>query len=467
MTDCRLGARAALLCLLGLISIACTAEPPPPAPFARIFLVTIDTLRADHLGAYGYPRATSPFLDSLAASGVRFDRAFAHSGTTQPSHASLFTGLYPVQHGVLRNGQSLAGEFITLAELMRDAGHTTAGFTSTDAHFSWGGLTQGFEHYDELQRLEQERYRPADRTVDAAIGWLETRSRDDPFFLWLHLFDPHRPFDPPARHSAQMTPRTDQQRQRLADFLRRERFLPVRPDGPLLSRVILYDAEIAFVDEQLQRLSDWLEGSGLLEGSLWVVTADHGQGLETHGWFGHSKQIFNTQLRVPLILWSPDGRLGKGRVIDTVVEHVDMAATLAELTGVERGLAAQVEPVQGASWLPLLGWPGRYDKCCAFAQRSSYPTRRKDRNPDVPAGGLFAIQDERAKYLLFTRGADQFFDLAQDPYEQVDRILEQPELAETYRDRLTGLIDELSAGREAREVDAEAIRRLRALGYIQ
>lgn len=438
-------------------------ELPPPE---TIVLVTIDTLRADHVGAYGYWLETTPFLDRLAAQGARFERAMAHSGTTQPSHASMFTGLYPLQHGVLRNGQRLAEEFVTVAELAGQLGYRTAGFVSTDAHFEWGGQLQGFDVRSERREGVDERlYRSGRRTVDAVVDWLDGTPGDAPLFLWVHLFDPHRPFRPPPESMLQVGYRGRAARRRHVQRLQRRHRLDIGFAEPLVERIERYDAEIAHADAQLGRLFDALRARGRDERAVWIVTADHGQGLGNHGWFGHSKQIYNEQLRVPLIFWSDDSRFGAGAVVPRLVELVDLAPTIVEIAG---GDAGMLDPRRvGSSLLPLLGQPGEYSKGFALAQRSFYPTSRRQQNEELVQGRNFALQDERWKYLWFEAGPDELYDLAADPYETRSVIARHPDVARRMRGRIEDMVERLDTGVEGAEVSAEALERLRALGYIQ
>ena len=210
---CRRIRQALATVLLSLsISVAgCQDSPAAPPAFDRIVFITIDTLRADHLAEFGYPIDTAPFLTSLSTRGVTFRYAFAHSATTGPSHASLFTSLYPFQHGVQNNGQKLDESFVTLAELLSDRGFSTAAFVSGNALFGSSQIAQGFTHYDQppLKEMRDGQgrptvYRPADRTTGTVLDWLEKQPVDEPFFLWVHYYDPHMPLNPPDATSSRL-----------------------------------------------------------------------------------------------------------------------------------------------------------------------------------------------------------------------------------------------------------------------
>ncbi|MFP3940102.1 MAG: sulfatase, partial [Thermoanaerobaculia bacterium] len=258
-------------------------ELPPPGAAAgyNLLLVTLDTTRADHLGAYGDAGAETPNLDRLAAGGLRFTDAVTPVPMTLPAHATLLTGLDPPGHGVRINGRFVLGqEHETLAEALRRAGYETAAFVSSFVLDRRFGLAQGFDRYD--ARLETTRAaafapqteRSAEAVTDAAVEWLEGRraagGEGRPVFLWVHYFDPHDPYEPPEPFAS-----------RFAD----------RP----------YAGEIAYVDRELGRLLASLERTGLAGRTVVVATADHGESLGEHGERYHSRTLYEGAVRVPLI----------------------------------------------------------------------------------------------------------------------------------------------------------------------
>jgi arylsulfatase A-like enzyme len=440
----------------------------------RIILVTIDTLRADHVSAYGYPVEITPFLDSLAARGVAFARAFAQSATTGPSHASLFTGLYPIQHGVQANGRKLDRSFMTLAEGLAANGYRTAAFVSTNAHFRWGNLSQGFEVYDEQPLPEGRRqkgkrirrYRPANATIDAALDWLVGVERSEKLFLWIHLYDPHKGLHPPDRDLRQVERLAKKLGRRAhQDFLRAAHGNPDR--GKLYRNILLYDAEIRFVDRELRRLYAAMATEGSRD--LWIVTSDHGQGLDSHhGWFGHAKQIYNVQLRVPLVFHLTEPGLPPAMIEDVIAEHVDIAPTIAELAGFE--LSQPRAAVQGSSLTAYLrGDRPAAVKTLSFAQSSRYRKRAPGRRPNRGKPKM-SLQSLQHKYILTEGSEDELFDLSLDPHERRNLIAE-PEYAGRRAElqaRLLGMVETLADSEiEAESVDEDTLDRLRALGYLQ
>ncbi len=465
--------RAAVLsaAACGLLLLGCNRSD---LAFERIVLVTIDTLRADHLGCYGYPRETSPFLDRLAARGVLFENLFTAMATTVPSHASIFTSLYPLQHGVTKNGHRLADELSTMAEILRDLGYATGGFVSTHTHFKAANVDQGYDAFSEPD-LGTKSYRPAEATLQAAQSWIESVAATDRFFIWLHLFDPHEPLVPPQAHAQALTRTSD--RQGLMDFWLRQQHLELAPFGGdrdvLFRRITDYDAEIRYVDEQLERFHQHMTEHFGDDGTLWMITSDHGEGTGSHSWWGHGKYIYNEQLRTPLIIQSTD-LPWRGLRIGAIAESVDLLPTLLELLG---GSPQPRNDFEGESLLPLfLQSVGQGEnKRRAFSQRRDYepggspPHRRASRLDNYEEGRTFALQSEDFKYILHTRGAVELFDLRSDPGEihnLAGRGLdEERRLHAALLDKVLSL--ESAARMQPQNVDHQAIERLRSLGYIQ
>jgi arylsulfatase A-like enzyme/Flp pilus assembly protein TadD len=418
-------AAAFLLFLAG-----CSAGGGGAAPPESLLLVTLDTVRADHLGSYGYAAAETPWLDRLAREGVRFEQASATAPLTLPSHASLLSGLLPPHHGLRNNGAGVFPEGTsTLATLLSGAGYRTGAFVGAFVLDRRFGLGRGFEVYDdEIPRdptagvvLEAER--PGREVVDRALAWLGQDQR--PFFLWVHLYDAHAPYVPPSPW--------------------RERH-PGRP----------YDGEISSVDEQVGRLLQELEKRGLAGRTAVAVVADHGEGLGEHGELTHGLLLYEPTLRVPFLLRSPD--LPAGTVIRTPVSLVDLAPTLAGLLG--KSLPAPSAP----AGRPLDG-------------RDLSASLRKGEEPapaDVYAEArypslfgwspLSSLRRREVKYIAAPR--PELYDLERDPGETANLAAAAGEA-----DRLRGFaarLAEIEAGAVETPrgaVDAETRARLAALGY--
>lgn len=446
--------------LWGAATLFLVACSPPERPVDSVVLVTLDTLRADHLGCYGYPRPTTPFLDGLAKRGAWFSNAVATSSHTAPSHASLLTSRYPEQHGVRLNGQGFGPDTVTIASAFRAQGFATAGFTSVRF---LQPLSSGFGHFD-ARTPEVNRSRPAHQTVDSAIQWLEEQDPTQRYFLWIHLYDAH---ETDARshvsHPDLEAMRRDSRRRgaALSEFLVREHGVESAFDPEVLEEYNRYDAQVAFMDRQLARLHEAVTTGAPDQKVLWAVTADHGEGLGSHGYDGHDKHLYREQLRVPLIL---AGAARAGR-IDRLVRHVDLLPTLAELTGIEDGLPPDLEGRSLATLLesPQGDWPIEF----AFAQRRPASPGHVKIGP--PGQRLYAVQGTRYKYIHDSEGRHELYDLREDPLE----LHNLAAAASPPRERLAAWLEttlrRLEDGSHPVDdavVDDEILRELKALGYV-
>jgi choline-sulfatase len=417
---------SAAILVVALALTGCARRPAPTAPAARpnILLVTIDTLRADHVGCYGHTGAATPTLDGLAARGVRFATAVAHAPLTGPSHACLLTGLTPLGHGFRDNGGfALPPSVKTAAEDYRQAGYRTAAFVSgfpLDRRF---GFDRGFDTYDDhLPRGNDRRRTPyverfADATTDAAMRWLESPAAGTPFFLWVHYYDPHAPYEPPG------------------DLASRFRNAP-------------YDGEIAFVDMQLARLLRAVDDKGGLARTLVLATADHGESLGEHGEGTHGLFVYDATLKVPWILAGPG--VPAGRVPATVARGIDVRPTLLDYSGLPIPPA-----IEGRSLRPAL--EGREMSDAPAYAETLYPEREFGWAP------LHALRTARFKLIEAPR--PELYDLAADAKETTNRVAQQGAQAEELRRKLQAALAR-PAPAAAAQVDSETAERLGALGYL-
>lgn len=467
-------------------------EGPPP----NLVLVTVDTLRADHLSVYGYHRDTTPNLRRLAEEGLVFRRAHSTMGTTMPAHLSLMTGLLPHQHGYVANHGAMDGGFRsepglrTVAELLAQDGYTTAAFVSGPTVGRATGLHTGFQHFDQHRARRAgaivETARHSSETAELAVRWLE-QGPQEPFFLWVHFWDTHEPNVPREPHASAF--QTDAGLEAaLAERRVRPEVLAERFTAVELARMFLpswalsggaielppidmdavrdlhnrYDGDVLAVDEALGKVLVALHQAGHLERSAVVVTADHGQALGQHDWLEHGR-IQEENLRVPLVMRFPPGTPlpeGSAGRIDEVVSLVDVFPTLLARfdLSASRALAAQAagEDVLGAAA------PRGY----AFAQRS---VRDRDWEPCEACDGLkFTLVTRRWKLYHRPAGTDELYDLQSDPGELSDVSLLHPQVVENLRRRLLAVAAErprevLPGG----DVDEEVLRRYReTLGQI-
>ena len=423
---------ALLLGCLGALGCVESARP------RSILLVTLDTTRADRLGCYGRAAAGTPVLDALAARGARFERAYTTAPITLPAHASILSGSPPPHHGLRDNGLAALDEGVeTLAEVARRAGRRTAACVSGFPLSHLFGLAQGFEFYGDdfggahgaREGVIQERR--ADATVREAGDWLARLAPDESFFLWVHLFDAHDPYQPPA------------------EFAQRFAADP-------------YQGEIAYTDQQLGVLLAQLDALGRTADTVVLVTADHGEALGEHGEATHALLLYEATVHVPLLLAGPDV---PARVVPTPVSHVDLAATLVELAGIDDGGAFSRHG--GRSLAPL----ARGD-AAGFAARPLY---LETYFPRLHYGWseLVGLARDEWKYVAApgARGADgraraELFSPASDPLERSARADAQP--AQELADVLHALRAELeaSAAPLTRHVaTADEMDALAALGY--
>jgi arylsulfatase A-like enzyme len=437
---------------------ACGA-PAPLAPGSPVVLVMVDTLRADHLGSYGYARPTSPEIDRWAERGVLFERAFATAPWTLPSAASLMTGREPLHHGAGRFAQgrgqrrrrvnlALDESVPTLAALLHEHGYASAGFVTNTFLRPNFGLGRGFDTYDSTGHKGSS-LRPAGPMVDAALAWIDAQD-DAPFLLFLHLMDPHLPYDPPApargRFAAQPAGRLSGPIRGLDAVKRAWPPLDTAERAYVAAR---YDEEIAYVDMQVGRFLDALEQRGVMQRALVVFVADHGEEFWEHGGFEHGHAFHQELLHVPLVFWAP--RLRPGRIA-APVSLVDVLPTLLDALGLPAPAG-----LDGVSlWPALCG--GRAPEGREILAQNSL--RGPDRRVLVAwPWKLIAGSDDAPPRL---------FDLASDPGEQTDLAAREPERTREMLARLARLLPAGAGpalGHEV-ELDAGARRELEALGYL-
>jgi arylsulfatase A-like enzyme len=467
-----------------LVALAgCGAEEPARPPARNLLLITIDTLRADRVGAYGSHLET-PNLDRLAREGIRFEQCFTVVPTTTASHAAMLTGVEPRQLGVARNGYRVPESARTVAEAAAEGGYATAAFVSSFALAPQFGLDQGFELYDvglgERVELDQD-WRSAGETSDHAIAWLRDHGRR-PFFLWIHYFDPHFPYDPPAPfdtlYDRDYAGDLDGSMETIFGIWRGEIPLSERDARHLTA---LYEGEISYTDQQLGRVLTALDELGLREQTWVVATSDHGESLGEHEyWFDHGKHLYDTDLRVPLLVRpggtaaasgaagraadsGAHGLLAPGAVIATQVRSLDLGPTLMELLG-----SRPPEGLTGRSFLGLLhGEPERRER--PLLAEATKPHRAERLQVWPNAQKAHAIRSGGWKYIeTGYLGRRELYDLGQDPREE--RSLEGDAAAgvETpgarLREKLRGWLQR--GARAPERPTQEDMQRLKTLGYV-
>ena len=389
-----------------------------------IILISIDTLRADRLPAYGYAAIKTPHIDELAAEGVLFERAWSHVPLTLPAHMSMLTGELPFEHGVRDNiGFRAKADQRFLQHTLGDLGYATGGFISSYVLRRQTGIHEGFSHYDDtlppaapdspLGSVQ----RPGADTVAAAIKWIDQQTSPK-FFAFVHIYEPHLPYTPPARFAGGNA----------------------------------YDGEIAWSDEIIGGLLSHLRAKGLYDDATIVLLSDHGEGLGDHGEDEHGIFLYRETTQVPLIVKLPHSRRAGARV-GTPVQHIDLPPTLLALAG---GSAVPPSDVRGRSLLPVLDGTGTLPDASIYAESLS---------PRYHFGWseLYALADER--YRLIRAPRDELYDLAQDPGEQQSLVDERPQVHAAMRGVLDAMI--ASGGVTAPSAVSDEDRgKLAALGYV-
>ncbi len=444
--------------LLALATHLACSEPAGPRP--NLVLITLDTLRADRLGVYGYERETSPVLDSIARRGVRFDDAIAQATTTPPSHASILTGLNPARHGLRKlYGQRLPDANETLAEILRAEGYSTAAFVSAVPLRHLVGLDQGFDVYNdewESDAGERSHDRGAALTNARVRNWLES-APPAPVFLWVHYFDPHHPYFPPEEY-----------RKRFGAEKANRDFLPIprntnrwrsgdrlvrRPNEKAARRMSdLYDGEIAYLDEALGELLESLRTAGILANAVVAYVGDHGEHLGENGyWFGHW-DVLDETARVPMVIAHPDGRHA-GTVVEETVGTIDLVPTLLSWLRLDTDLSFDGIDLTGRLEGGNLARRALYTEQFEF-----FPVRA------VRSGEWMLHQ--RAKPKAQIRSAERILYRRKPSGEEPSRVDDEPDI----RAWLSEALDSLAAPAARRATEKLVLpndvrERLRALGY--
>lgn len=368
----------------------------------NVILVIVDTLRADHMGCYGYYRDTSPVMDSLASAGVRFENATAGEPWTLPSMATIFTGLLPLEHNARRRGDSYFGihpDAVTLTECMSSSGYTTAAFFNVIFMNADFGFHQGFDHFDCYSTLGSSNDRNAEQTVDDVFSWIDSEYSDEPLFLAVHFYDPHLTYTPPDPFADRWRD-TSYEGEFDSSWGQRETVVNVNrgviglePED-LYNLEALYDGEIAYTDQAIGRLLSGLRERGITEDALVILVADHGEEFLDHDKMGHAHSLYQELLRVPLII-SGEG-FPPGTVSSLLVSQADILPTVISWSGSDLSYSG--------FGLDLLS-PG-------------VPRRAVPSGMNMEEGYVVTTRLENLKVHLFDHGSVAFmFDLEEDPGE--------------------------------------------------
>ena len=396
----------------------------------NLLVVTLDTTRADRIGAYGFRDIETPAIDRLASEGVLFEHAMASAPLTLPAHSSIFTSLFPPEHGVRDNGGFfLAPTQITLASTLKKAGFATGAVVAAYVLDGKWGLNQGFDKYIDEFDLPTDKSlglgeirRPGNEVVDRALPWLE-KVKDRRFFAWLHFYDPHSPYDPPEPFSTRYS------------------------EHP-------YSGAIAFTDSQVARVIAFLEQNKLLDRTIVAIIGDHGEGLNQHGEGTHGFFVYESTTRVPFIIRAPFEAM-RGRRVADPVRGVDLMPTALDLLGIPAP-----KDLAGVSLAPLMTGAKTTLDLEGYAE-ALYPLHHF---------GWSELRAWRAgQYKVIDAPRPELYDLSKDPHEETNLYAERRTIADGMISRLRAREKEASsraAAQPAPEVDPEARARLAALGYV-
>jgi arylsulfatase A-like enzyme/Flp pilus assembly protein TadD len=414
--------------LIASFLVVCSGLLAEAKPAPNVVVITIDTLRADHLGCYGDKEIRTPNIDALASEGARFERAYTPVPVTLPAHTVIFTGTYPMHSGMHDfSGNKLNPGQDTLASVLKQHGYVTGAVIGSAVLDSRFGLNQGFDfYYDhfDFNRLQEsnleEMERPGNVVADVALDWLG-KNRNNKFFLWIHLYDPHYPYRPPAPYSEEYKERP-------------------------------YDGEIAFADAQVGRLVTFLKANALYRNTIIVLSGDHGESLGEHGEQHHGFFIYNATLHVPVIIRLPGN--STPRVVPDLVSLADLMPTV--LQALKFDVPSQV---QGFNLLPLMSAKNAEEARSLYAE--TYLPRLHFNWSELRAV-------ETDKYHFIDAPKPELYDLSKDPGETQNLYAQKSAVSDELRARLTALVSQFTAGPELAQktgLDPALMERLKSLGY--
>jgi arylsulfatase A-like enzyme len=447
--------------------LACTSESESPAGSEglppNLVLITLDTTRADHLGAYGYFRDTSPRLDEFAKEALLFERCITPMATTLPTHLSMLTGTYPLEHGVMANSIKGGKQYImsnaltSLAECLTEAGYRTGGFVSGSPLNEGTGAARGYQEFGQPEGKD----RHSEETIGEALDWLG-QSQEQPYHLWVHMFDAHWPFHPPEEYIGHYQTDVDLERFIADRGIHESTIRPlIELREPSRGMTNAYDDALRYQDDQFGRLLDAMRERPDWDRTVVVVIGDHGEGLGQHGQAAHG-HIWDEQLRVPLLIRFPGEA---GAVNGSTLSTVDVLPTL--LGQLDMPFTKVIQEQASGKDVLAKG----FKRAPVFSQETGRSRERE--------AYRFTLTDDRWKYVREERKdetfEEQLFDLQEDPFELTNVSKRRTRITDQFRVGLVRLRQLQSARAKAlhaegqaktRPIDTETQRNLRALGYV-
>lgn len=454
----------------------------------NILLIVMDAAKANHLSCYGYHRPTTPHLEQFAQRCVVYDTAISPANWSLPAHASIFTGLYPSRHGAHDQHKYLTPEHPTMAEILSSKGYHTLAFCYNDYVGPATSLERGFREFNPVAErgprylrdlsqildrgaaamlgLQDSGARYINRQLEAALRRLQRASQ--PFFMFVHYSEPHIPYKPPEKYNRHLPQGTSRRGARRVNQDQWQYFAHPASMNELDFEILtaLYDAELAYLDTRIAQVLDWLEASEILDQTMVIITADHGENIGDHQMMGHAYCLYDTLLHVPLIIHYPAGVMQAGRV-GHQVQTLDLLPTLMTMLGDSSSEA--YHSLQGKDLLSAT----RREFAIAEQEHPDLRVFNK-RFPDVDVSryerALRMIRTDRVKYIWASDGKHELYDLKADPGEQHNIIAERPQIAAALDQRLTKWRNSFEAATpidEHPEFEEEVKARLRALGYLE
>ncbi|MBA7465098.1 2,3-bisphosphoglycerate-independent phosphoglycerate mutase [subsurface metagenome] len=424
----------------------------------NIILISIDALRADHLSCYGYHRNTSPNIDRLASQGILFKNGFSQATWTLASHTSIFLSQYVWRHNVnsSHTKKRLPDPCTTLAEILKNENYATAAFTGGGIMSSKYGFNQGFEIYDDGPPGRRRHYEISSH-IDKLLSWLES-VRNRKFFLFIHTYDVHSPYNPPSPYFDLYTNGYSKGKALktsegiIATFeTDASKFTPEEIDYI----TAVYDGGINYVDDQLGKIFEKLDQLGIDDNTIIIVTADHGEAFKEHGKLAHCHKPYIEEIHVPLIMRGPG--IPKNRIYENFVQHIDIVPTILEILNIP-----QRKEMQGKSLLPLMN-------NCEIEKDFKTYSFGQDRNKPQQSFSM-SIRTKEWTYIMNQNGPDELYDRINDPKEQNNIIEKRPLIAQKLKKELEDFIILTSEGKprvaEKVDIDEELKEQLKSLGYL-
>lgn len=439
--------------------------------YDTVLFITIDTLRKDHVSSYGYPFDTSPFIDKLKKEGTSFSNAFTASSHTAPSHTTMFTGLYPKSHHVLRNYDALSNNVYGIKKHFESNGFKVIGFPATkflDGKIGFDKL--GKKYYDSIKNLGNIGwFLLVKQNIERVKAWFKDikPTKKDKLFLWLHLYDVHqwKKFGKLPQKYIEYA-NTLKSNPKYYEYLKDNQNIPENffsNKDDMLTKISTYDAKLRQVNDELINFFEFLKNERNNNKILVVLMADHGEGLGNHNYAEHGKYLYEEQLRIPLIFWSNTGEI-PSKEKDNLISSVDIFSTISDLVGIPLS-DKQLKNQNGISFKNIILGENKELRKYIFAERR--PKDNASIRQDWIEGKVKAIANKQSKYIYNEKAQNEFYDLTKDPFEINNIAKKEKNLVKIYDKQLHYVLsDDFSDKIKDQNLTKKEIKELKALGYL-